>query len=276
MAAQKTYAQIALWIVLFVLLILLVTPVIWTIFGSFKSNTDIFNHPFSLPSSLSFGNYVDAWELAHFNQYFYNTSFITVFGLVMIVCFATMAGYVFGQISFKGNNLLFYAFLVGMTLPPQTIIIPLFYQLKSLGLVNTLWGVVFASVGNGMPFAVFLMRNMFRGLPKELRESAYMDGAREWNIFLKVMAPLAKPGIFALVIFTFRDLWNEYLIPLVLLIHPDKFTIAIGISALQTEQSSNYSVIFAGAVISMIPILILYLIFQRQFIEGITSGAQKG
>lgn len=276
MTIDSKSSQLVLWCLLSALLVMLVTPLIWVLFSSFKTNADILNYPFSIPKSVSLTNYISAWNLGKFNIYFINTLYITFFGLIIMVAFGTMAGYAFGQIQFPFRETLFYIFLAGLTLPSQTVIIPLFYLLKSLGLVNTLWGVILASVGMGLPFSVFLMRNTFKGLPKEMRESAYMDGASEWKTFLWIMLPLSKPAIVALVIFTFMGLWNEYLLPLVVLITPDKFTIAIGLASFQSELYTNYSVIFAGAVISMIPSILIYLLFQRQFIEGVLSGAQKG
>ncbi|TVY10448.1 carbohydrate ABC transporter permease [Paenibacillus cremeus] len=276
MTARANTTQLLLWCAMMVLLVLLVTPITWVLFSSFKDNTDIMNHPFSLPSTLSLANYISALKIGKFYAFFSNTLYVTFFGLILGVGVATLAGYAFGQIRFWGREPLFYMFLLGLTLPSQTVIIPVFYLLKSMGLINTLWGVILASVGMGLSFGVFLMRNTFKGLPKELKESAYMDGAGEWRTFLWVMLPLAKPALVALVIFTFNGLWNEYLLPLVVLIKPDKFTIAVGLTAFQSEQYTNYSIIFAGAVISMIPSIILYLIFQRQFIEGLLSGAQKG
>ncbi|WNR46044.1 carbohydrate ABC transporter permease [Paenibacillus roseipurpureus] len=276
MTEKLQYGQLLLRTVLTILLIMLVTPVIWVILGSLKSNTDILNYPFGLPTSFSFHNYISAWELGHFGKYLYNTAYVTFFGLILVVFVGSAAGYALAQISFKGRDLVFYLFLIGLTLPTQTIIIPLFYQLKSLGLVNSLWGVIFSMVGLGIPFGIFLMRNTFRDLPRELRESAYVDGAGEWRTFLSIMLPMAKPGVLALVIFSFMSMWNEYLLPLVILIDPSKFTIAVGLGAFQTEQNTNYSAIFAGSVISMIPIVLVYVLFQRQFIEGVVAGAQKG
>lgn len=276
MTQKLQNGQLLLRIVLILLLILLVTPVIWVILGSFKSNAEILNHPFGLPASFSFHNYISAWQLGHYGKYLSNTAYITFFGLILVVVVGSAAGYALAQISFKGRDLVFYLFLIGLTLPTQTIIIPLFYQLKSLGLVNTLWGVIFSMVGLGIPFGIFLMRNTFRDLPRELRESAYVDGAGEWRTFISIMLPMAKPGVLALVIFSFMSMWNEYLLPLVILIDPSKFTIVVGLSAFSTEQTTNYSAIFAGSVISMIPIVLVYILFQRQFIEGVVAGAQKG
>lgn len=276
MASHAKSSQTILWIFLFALFLLLAFPVFWGILGSFKSNTEILNSPFSLPKTFSFQYYLSAWDLGKFDVFFFNTAYVTFFGLIIKIAVATMAGYAFGQVRFKGRELLFYLFLAGLTLPPQTVIIPLFYQLKSMGLVNSLWGVILPSIASGLPFGVFLMRNTFRGLSKELKESAYMDGASEWRIFLSIMTPLAKPGVVALVIFTFMGMWNDYLLPLIVLITPDKFTIPIGLAAFASEFTTNYPVIFAGSVISMIPTVIVYLIFQRQFIEGVSAGSQKG
>lgn len=145
-----------------------------------------------------------------FKTYFLNSAFITGIGMFVVFLTACPAGYAFAQMSFPGNKLLLYLFIFGWSLPVQAIIIPVFFQLKSLGLVNTLTGITLVSVGMALPFSVFLMRNTFKDVPKELRESAYVDGAGEWRAFLYIMLPMAKPGIVALMVFTFMNIWNDF------------------------------------------------------------------
>ncbi|OXM17003.1 carbohydrate ABC transporter permease [Paenibacillus herberti] len=267
--------QILLWAVLLVLLAIVTVPIFWAILASFKTNMEIVNQPFSLPKTWNFDNYVKAWNLGNFNSYFWNTTLITIGGMVLVLVVACPAGYAFAQMKFKGNNLLFYLFLLGMALPVQAIIIPVFYQLKTFGLVDSLSGVVLVSAGLALPFSVFLMRNSMKDIQKELRESAYVDGASEWRAFFSIMLPLAKPAVVALLVFTFMSIWNDFLLPLVLLISNDKFTLSLGLLSFQGENSTNFGLIFAGTVISMIPSIIVYLIFQRQFVEGMSEGAVK-
>ncbi|WP_051590931.1 carbohydrate ABC transporter permease [Bacillus sp. UNC438CL73TsuS30] len=268
-------SQVALWAVLLILLLFITAPIFYAIIASFKTNMEIFGSPFSLPKSWDFDNYINAWNLGNFKVYFLNSAFITIGGMLIVALVACPAGYAFAQLNFKGNNFIFYLVLLGMSLPVQAIIIPIFFQLKSMGLVNTLTGVTLVSSGLALPFSIFLMRNTFRDIPKELKESAAIDGAGEWRTFWSVILPLAKPGLVALLIFTFMNIWNDFLLPLVLLISQNKFTISLGLYSFQGEQTTNFGLIFGGTVISMIPSIIIYIIFQRSFVEGMTDGANK-
>lgn len=272
---RKSNSQKLLWITLMILLLFITAPILYAVLASFKTNIEIFNSPFSLPKSWSLDNIINAWSLGNFKTYFLNSAFVTIVGMIIVVLVACPAGYAFAQLSFRGNNLLFYLILLGMALPVQAIIIPIFYQLRSMGLIDTLTGVTLVSSGLALPFSIFLMRNTFKDVPKELRESATIDGAGEWRTFLSVMLPLAKPGVVALLIFTFMNIWNDFLLPLVLLTSQGNFTISLGLYSFQGEQATNYALIFGGTVISMIPSIIVYLIFQRSFVEGMSEGANK-
>lgn len=268
-------SQVLLLMFLTISLMVIIMPILWVVLGSFKTTFEIANHPFSLPSTWNFDNLREAWELGNFKTYFINSAFITGIGMLIVFLTACPAGYAFAQMSFPGNKLLLYLFIFGWSLPVQAIIIPVFFQLKSLGLVNTLTGITLVSVGMALPFSVFLMRNTFKDVPKELRESAYVDGAGEWRAFLYIMLPMAKPGIVALMVFTFMNIWNDFLLPLVLLISEDKYTIPLGLLSFQGNNGSNYGLIFGGTLISMIPSIVVYLIFQRQFVEGMSAGSNK-
>ncbi|MGJ9384821.1 carbohydrate ABC transporter permease [Salipaludibacillus sp. CF4.18] len=273
--AKKPSAQVIIWVVLFLLLSLIISPIIYAVLASFKTNMEIFSTPFSLPSTWNFDNIVHAWQVGNFKQYIVNSAIVTVGGMLLVALAACPAGYAFSQLTFRGNNFLFYLILLGMALPVQAIIIPIFFHLRSLGLVNTLTGLTLVSAGVALPFSVFLMRNTFRDVPKELRESAMIDGASEWRTYWQIMLPIAKPGIVALLIFTFMNIWNDFILPLVLLMSQSQYTISLGLYSFQGENATNYSLIFGGTVISMIPSIIVYLIFQRSFTEGMSSGSNK-
>lgn len=268
--------DIILFAVLSILLIIMVMPVLWTIFNAFKTNYEIMNHPFSLPKSLDFSNIIGAWKLANFKVNIINTTVTTASIVLLIIVFACPAAYIFAQMKFKGSNLLFYSLFMGLSIPNQTIIISVFYRMKALGLINSLWGYILLMVGTGMPFAIFLMRNTYKDLPAELRESAKIDGASEWKIFLNIFFPLGKSGVMALAVFTFISAWNEYLYPLVLLISSEKKVVSTAIVAFQASVKTNFAYIFGAAVISLLPSLIIYVLLQRSFIQGATVGATKG
>lgn len=271
----RRHSEWVLWALLAVLLAMVCLPIVWAVLGSFKTNAEIVGSPFSLPKSWSLDNFTGAWQMGDFSAYFGNSAVIAIGSMALVVLAACPAGYAFAQIRFPGHKWIFYLFLIGMAMPVQAIIIPLFYQLKSLGLVNTLTGVVLVSSGLALPFSVFLMRNTMKDVPKQLRESAYIDGAGEWRTFFSIVLPLARPGIVALLVFTFMSTWNDFLLPLVLLVTEDKFPVALGLLSFQGENGSNLGYIFGGTVISMIPSIVVYLIFQRQFVEGMSAGAVK-
>jgi ABC-type glycerol-3-phosphate transport system permease component len=275
MLVNRKVSQIILWGLLFIALVITVIPLLWTVAGAFKTNFEILDDPFSLPKTLDFKNIIQAWQLGNFKTYFFNSAFITIFSMIIVILTACPAGYAFAQMKFKGNNIVFYLFILGLAIPVQAIIIPIFYQLKSMGMVNTLTGVTLVSSSLALPFSIFLMRNSFKDVPVELREAAYIDGASEWKTYFTVMLPLAKPAVVALLVFTFMHIWNDFLLPLVLLIDDSKYTIAVGLYSFQGEFASDYGIIFGGTLISMVPSIIVYLIFQRQFIEGMSSGANK-
>ncbi|WP_413374990.1 carbohydrate ABC transporter permease [Alkalihalobacillus sp. 1P02AB] len=275
LAKKRVSGQKAIVISLSVLLLFMITPIIYAVLASFKTNMEIFSSPFALPKTWSFDNIISAWNVGNFQQYFLNSAFVTIGGMVLVALVACPAGYAFAQLSFRGNNLVFYLILLGMALPVQAIIIPIFYHLRSMGLVDTLTGLTLVSAGLALPFSIFLMRNTFRDVPKELRESSMIDGAGEWRTYWKIMLPLAKPGLVALLIFTFMNIWNDFLLPLVLLMSQENYTISLGLYSFQGEMATNYALIFGGTVISMIPSIIIYLIFQRSFVDGMSSGASK-
>lgn len=272
---RKINTQFFIWLILLIFLTIITMPILWVVLNSFKSNFEILNYPFSLPKTWTFDNIVEAWTLGNFGKYFINSAFITFMGMLIVVLVSCPVGYALAFMKFKGRSILFYLFLLGLTLPVQIIIIPIFFQLKSIGLVNTLWGVILVSVGLALPFCIFLMRNTFKDLPNEIRESAFIDGAGQWRTFISIMLPLAKPGLVAILIFTFMEIWNDFMLPLVLLLSDEKYTISLGLYFFQGEFATNNALIFGGTLISMIPSIIVYIIFQRQFIEGMAAGSVK-
>ncbi|MGX9177623.1 carbohydrate ABC transporter permease [Mesorhizobium sp. BHbdii] len=175
-----------------------------------------------------------------------------------------------------GREWLFYAFIFGLTIPIQAIVIPLYQVLFGLGLVNTLTGIVLAQVSNGIPFGIFLMRSFFVSVPDELVEAAQMDGANHFQILTKIFLPISKPAIQALIIISALSTWNDFFLPLVVLISPEVQTLPLGLVRFAGTYSSEYRLVFSGTVISFLPIILLYILTQRRFTEGLTQGAIKG
>ena len=251
-------------------------PFLWVITSAFKDNQEIFGSMALLPESWQWDNFREAWLGGQFGRYFLNTIFVAVATTLISVAVAAPAGYAFAKTPLRRASALFYLYLFGITLPIESIIVPLFYQIKDLGLVNNLWGLILALVGTGVPFGVYLMRSFFRDLPDALAEAARIDGASEWEIFFRIMMPLAKPGLLALGVFSFLGAWNEYFFSILLLITEDTRTIPIGLVRFQQDNMSEYGPLFAAITLAIIPSILIYVVLQRQFISGLAAGATKG
>ena len=272
-------------------------PLYWIITGSFKTPAAI-NAPAPQwwPSEFVMDNYqklfsrqvAPLWEFhipfteAVFAgpevpaalRWLLNTVFMGVMSMILTCVTAAMAGYALAQKRFLGNTIVFSLIVCAMALPKQVILIPLLREMSSLELYNTIWAVIFPIVG--WPFGVFLMKQFAEGIPGEMMEAAKIDGAGEWKTFYTIALPLIKPGIGALAIFTFINSWNDYFMQLIMLSSTDTLTISLGIAKLQAENATDFGLIMAGASLAAIPIIIIFLIFQKYFTKGITMGAVKG
>ncbi len=203
-----------------------------------------------------------------------NTVFMAVAAMALTCATATMAGYALAKKRFRGQALLFSLIVAAMALPKQVILIPLIRQMSAMKLYNTIWAVIFPTVG--WPFGVFLMKQFSEGVPTEMLEAARIDGASEWKTFSDVVIPMVKPGIGALAIFTFISSWNDYFMQLIMLSSTSNLTISLGIAKLQAENATDFGLIMAGAALAAVPILTVFLIFQKYFTQGIAMGAVKG
>ncbi len=251
-------------------------PFLWVIANAFKDNTEIFGSASLLPEEWHLRNFGAAWMDGQFGVYFLNTVIVAVATTVISVAIAAPAGYAFAKTQLRHASALFYLYLFGITLPIESIIVPLFYQIKDMGLVNNLWGLILALVGTGVPFGVYLMRSFFRDLPDALAEAARIDGATEWGIFFRIMMPLATPGLLALAVFSFLSAWNEFFLSILLLLNNDTRTIPIGLVQFRQQNMSDYGALFAAITLAIIPSLLIYIVLQRQFISGLAAGATKG
>lgn len=266
----------------FVLLLLPVAavicgPFLWLIVSSLKTEAEIGRgEPFSFPANLMWQNYVDAWNVGNFGSLIGN-SLINVAGvlaLTLLIC--VPAGYALAKIRFPGREWVFYAFIFGLTIPVQAIIIPLYQLLSNLGLINSMLGVTLAQVANGIPFGLFLMRSFFMGVPNELTEAAKIDGANHLQILRQVFLPLSRPAIMALLIISALSTWNDFFLPLVVLISPGNQTLPLGLVRFASTYNTDYRLVFSGTVITFLPVIVLYILTQRRFTEGLTQGALKG
>jgi N-acetylglucosamine transport system permease protein len=251
---------------------------LWVLMTPFKTNRELFTSVWSLPSSPTLDNFLSAWSASHMGDYFLNTVIVALGATVGIVIVSTPASYVFSRIEFPGRDLLLNFFLSGMGVPGALLFIPLFLLLNSLHQSDTLQGLITVYVAFNLPFTIYLLTGFFATLPTELEESAIVDGASDWQVFYKIMLPLARPGIYTASIFNLVWCWKEFFWALVILVSGETRTLPLGLAALQASMiySANWGALFAAVVIVMVPTLLLYIFASRRMIAGITMGAVKG
>lgn len=263
------------YVVLIVVAIAMLIPFLWMLGTAFKSSSQVNAIPIIwLPWPLHFGNIESAWTSVPFGRFFVNTFVVAIASTIGQIITSILAGYAFARMRFRGKQVLFLLTLATLMIPFQVILIPTFLIIKHLGLVNTLWALILPNLATG--FGVFLLRQFFLQIPTELEEAATIDGAGRWRIMAQIMVPLARPAVATLSLFTFLWAWNSYLWPLIVLNSPTKMTIQVGLSYFQGAHVGEYNVIMAGSFLSLIPIVILFLITQRQLVAGIVAGAVKG
>jgi raffinose/stachyose/melibiose transport system permease protein len=247
-------------------------PLIVMVLDSLRPNTEVLSHPLALPTAVDFSSYATAWTEASFATYVRNSALVTVAAVVLDVGVSLPASYVLGRYQFRGSATLIAYFLSGLMLPIRLGILPIFYLLGSLGLVDSRLGLVLVYAASGIPFSVFIMSAFFRGLPSELEEAARIDGAGELRIFTRVMVPLVRPAIATVVVFRFVPLWNDFFFPLVLLRTTDRYTLPVGLTQFFGEFQTNWSALFAGLVIATVPLVVLFLVATKQIVAGLTAG----
>ncbi len=257
--------------------IIIILPLLWTVMSSFKTTKQIFASPFTLPSSWSFDNYVNAWTTAGIGGYFVNTVIVVAVALVVVMMLGAMCAYVLATFEFRGSRAIYYAMLAGLTFPVFLAIVPLFFVLQNIGLLNTLPGLILTYVAFALPFTVFFLYPFFRTLPKEIAEAAEIDGASEWRTFFQVMLPMARSGMTSVAIFNFLGLWNQFLLPVALNTNSDNYVLSQGMAsfASQAGYSVDTGALFAGVVITVAPVLIMYVIFMRQLHGSVSQGTSK-
>lgn len=272
---KKGAGRVGLQVILVLVAFVSLAPVAVIVSIALKSNTELATNPLGLPNDWLFSNFVDSWNEAGIGRYILNSIVVAVPTLVIVVAASSLAGYAFALMRFWGREVIFLVFLIGLMLPAVSIVTALSFIEQSLGLYNTLPGLVLAESAICLPLAVFIMRAAFKDLPGELREAVFIDGGSETTAFLRVMVPLARPAVSATVVLTFLTVWNDYLIPLVLINTEQLRTVPLGLAFLKTAFTSNTVLVAASTVLAAIPSIIIYVLLQRQFIQGIAQGSIK-
>lgn len=260
-----------------------VFPMLWVAYSSLKADAAIFRDTFAWPSlnQLHTENYAQAWHEAHFADYFFNSVLVTTASVALIVMLGAMAAYALARFYHPAGRAVFWLFLAGLMIPAQLAVIPLFFELRQLGLLNSRAGLIFVYTANGLPFAIFILAGFFRSLPRSLYEAAIIDGCGEFTAFWRVLLPLARPGLVTVAIFQFIGVWKEYFFAFMLVggdLDGSARTLPLGLANLSiaAEYRTDYGMLFAGIVLVTLPILAIYLLLQRQIIKGVAAGALKG
>jgi len=260
-----------------------VFPMLWVAYSSLKPDAAIFRDTFALPEAgaLQWGNYSRAWHEARFGDYFFNSAIVTSTAVALILLLGSMAAYALSRFYHPLGRAVFWLFLAGLTIPAQLAVVPLFFDLRELGLLNSRVGLVLVYTANGLPFAIFILAGFFRSLPRTLYEAAVIDGCGEFAAFWRVLLPLARPGVVTVAIFQFIGVWKEYFYAFMLVggdVDGGARTLPLGLANLSitAQYHSDYGMLFAGIVLVTLPILIVYVFLQRQIVKGVAAGALKG
>jgi raffinose/stachyose/melibiose transport system permease protein len=264
------------YIPLTLLFIFAVAPLLLTWFTAFKTAEQQLISPYGLPMPPTLDNLTEAWTVGRFSIYFKNSVIISVADVIGMVAISSLAGYAFARLRFPGQKVLLYGLLIGLTIPVAAIIIPLYLTMRDFRLLNTYGSVIIADIALAAPIFVFIMRAFFKDLPAELDDAARVDGANEFQIFWQIMLPLARPGLMTVALLEFLWSWNDLLLPLVFLVSDELRTLPVGMLFFQGRFTIDYGLMSAGVLIISLPVTVLFLIFQRDFVKGLASGALKG
>lgn len=266
--------KIILTIFIFAIALGFIFPFIWMISTSFKFEADVMEFPFHIiPENINTSNYKTVWQTETFPVYYRNSIFVTVLTVFGDMCLTSMAAYSFARLRFRGKNIIFSLYLSAMMIPTQVILLPKYIIFGLLGINNTHLALILPGICS--IFSIFLLRQFFMTIPLDLSEAAKIDGAGYVRTFLQVILPLAKPGLVTLVLISTMWSWNDYINPLIFLSDDRLFTLTVGLQRFQESNSSNYAVIMAGTVSAILPVVILFIIFQKQFVASIASSGIK-
>ena len=273
----KIINRTGLYLTLIILAALFLIPIYGSIITSFKSIEEILMGGFwSFPKHFGLENYIEAWNLRSFGRYLLNSVIITIPSVIVSVFIASLAAYPLSRMKFKGQNIVYFLFVAGLFLPPQVNLLPLYRFINVLGIFDTYWALIIVHIAFGQPICVFILRNFFMNIPHEIQDAAKIDGCNNLWIYSRIIMPLAKPVIAVLFIFQFTWIWNEFLWGIILTQSENIRPVTVGLYNLQGMYTIEWNIQTAGANLTAIPTILVFLLFQRYFIKGITLGAVKG
>jgi raffinose/stachyose/melibiose transport system permease protein len=273
---RNVMSQALKYLLAVTLALIIIIPLVTAVLGGFKSNADLQNNSFGLPQTFVWANYTDVLASPTFWQQLLNSTLVMVATAAGVVVLAAMPAFVFARIDFRGRELVFNFFSLGLLFPITVAILPLYITLRSANLVDSLWGVIVPQVAFGLPGSILILRNFFANVPKELEEAGALDGVSTLGFFWRIMLPLVRPALAAVVVLTMVASWNAFFLPLLVLNDTSLWTLPLGIMQFQGQFGSDWSKILAFVSLALIPTVIFYLMAEKQIVAGLTAGAVKG
>lgn len=275
---KKTITKLITRLPLIIWTIAVIYPIIWMFLGGFKTNGEIFTSPWGIPESFDTTNFYNAWTEFNIGTSFFNSALVTLVGTLLCLVFAVPVSYAIERVRFKGSKVVFNLFISAMMIPQVLGWIPLFFLLLKFNMIDNLWALSLIYAVTQIPFSIFIITSFMGTVPKELEESASIDGMTPYGILFKIVTPLIKTGIITASIMNILTFWNEYFMALIFLQSNSKNTLGVQLDlmSLQAEYTNAWGALFAGLSLAVIPMIVIYAIFQRQIVKGMTEGAIKG
>lgn len=249
-------------------------PVVLMFMNSLKSDLQVLKHPIGFPKEMLFSNYAEIWERANFSRYMLNSVIVTVCAVAVLLIVASMLAFYLARFDFPWNKVLLVVFLIGLMVPLRLAVIPIFSMMRELNLLDSLGGLTLVHVAERLSFSVFVLYGFALSVPREIEEAALVDGAGWRTIYLRVFLPLMRPAIGTVAIVSAVSIWNEFFFPLVLIRSEEKRTLPLGLATVMAEFRTEWSLLFAGLTIAAVPIIVLFVLMARQFIDGMTEGTR--
>jgi len=273
---SKTFKNAIMWIILGFFLFYTIAPLVWLVISSLKTNGELMGAPLALPKKLQFQNYINAFEVSGLGRLFLNSIIVSITATILNVIVSSMASYSIARYDFKGKELIFTLISAGIMVPVSALMVPVFILIKNLGLYDTKLALILTYSAMGLPLSIFIIRGFMNTIPRELEEAGLIDGCDFYQIFYKIILPLSRAGIVTAITFQFLYCWNEFIYAMLLTSSQTNRTVQVGIRFFSNQFTTDYTSMFAAITISIIPAIAGYVLFQRQIISGLTSGAIKG
>jgi len=273
---RRSVRQIPIHVILILAALVFIYPTFWVIMASFKSGQELYQAPWALPKQPTIRNFIQAWQMAHLGRAFINSGIVSLSAVVLILVVSIFAAYAISHMDFRGKRTIYFIILLGIMAPIEALIIPIFITLKKFNLLNSYLGVIFPYATVGVPFSLFILVNFFKDIPSEIKDAALIDGTSHIQFLWKIVIPLSVPAIVGVSIFQGSLIWNELIVSLTVLQDENLFTIPLTLATFLRRFVREWSLTFSTLSLSMIPIVVLYIIFNRHFERGLTVGAVKG